>query len=77
MTCYHPLKAWPVGLTSKNKTKYYITSHNTDHLEIDINNKIKNVDNKTVSPYADKIGFKPAAIRSLTSRWWALLESRS
>lgn len=55
MVCYHPLKAWPVGLTDKNKTKYRITSYNTDHIEIDIKNNIKEVYDNTVSPYADQV----------------------
>lgn len=34
MSCYHPLKAFPIGLTENNKTQYKITSYKTDHVEL-------------------------------------------
>lgn len=55
MVCYHPLKAWPVGLTNKNKIKYRITSYETDHIEIDNNNHISIANNNYISPYADQV----------------------
>lgn len=33
MSCYHPLKGFPVGVTATGKTDYYITSYDVDHLE--------------------------------------------
>lgn len=33
MPCYHPLKAFPVGITDKGKTAYKVTSYKVDHLE--------------------------------------------
>lgn len=33
MSCNHPLKAWPVGLTSAGKVQYKITSFSVNHLE--------------------------------------------
>lgn len=55
MVCYHPLKAFPVGLTNNNKIKYKITSYDIDHLEIEDNDKIKCVIDKLVSPYCRKV----------------------
>lgn len=34
MPCYHPLKAFPIGLTDKGKTKYKICPYAVDHVEI-------------------------------------------
>ena len=34
MSCFHPLKAWPVGLNSSGKTNYKITSYGVDHCDI-------------------------------------------
>ena len=31
--CTHPLKAFPIGITSNGKTDYKICSYDTDHLE--------------------------------------------
>lgn len=33
MSCYHPLKAWPVGVNPSGKTQYKITDYQVDHLE--------------------------------------------
>lgn len=54
MVCYKPLKAFPIGLTDNNKTKYKITSYEVDHVEIHDNNKIKESYDKSVSPYSRK-----------------------
>lgn len=35
MPCYHPLKAFPIGLTDNGKTKYKICSYGVDHVEYD------------------------------------------
>lgn len=35
MSCYRPLKGFPIGLTDNGKTDYYITSYECDHVEID------------------------------------------
>lgn len=32
MACYHPLKAFPIGLTDNNKTKYKICSYDVDYV---------------------------------------------
>lgn len=34
MSCYHPLKAFQIGLTENNKPKYKITSYEVDHIEL-------------------------------------------
>lgn len=33
MPCNHPLKAWPIGVTSAGKTQYKVTSFSVNHLE--------------------------------------------
>lgn len=33
MSCNHPLKAWPIGLTPNGKTQYKITNYSVNHLE--------------------------------------------
>lgn len=53
MSCYHPLKAFPVGLTKDNKTQYKITSYKTHHVEL-INNNWIPVDISNISSYATK-----------------------
>lgn len=55
MSCKHPLKAWPVGLTNNNKTKYKITDYDVDHVEVINSEKINCVYDKSVSPYASKV----------------------
>lgn len=35
MACYHPLKGYEVGITINNKTKYHITSYETDMYNLD------------------------------------------
>uniref|UniRef100_A0AAU8B149 Replication initiator protein n=3 Tax=unclassified Microvirus TaxID=338099 RepID=A0AAU8B149_9VIRU len=53
MSCYHPLKAWPIGLTEAGKTKYKITSYDVHHLEM--RNGIWNTcTTELLSPYRDK-----------------------
>lgn len=32
-SCYHPLKAWPIGTTDNGKIKYKVTSYVIDHVE--------------------------------------------
>lgn len=54
MPCYHPLKAWPIGLTDNGKTKYKITPFEVHHVEIDGNGKIVPVSSDFVSPYRRK-----------------------
>lgn len=34
MSCYHPLKGFPVGTTATGKTQYKITSYAVDHVEL-------------------------------------------
>lgn len=34
MPCYHPLKAFPIGITPSGKTDYKITSYAVDHVEL-------------------------------------------
>lgn len=34
MACYHPLKAWPIGVTDNGKIKYKVTEYAADHVEI-------------------------------------------
>lgn len=33
MPCYHPLKAWKIGINSNNKSDLKITSYKVDHIE--------------------------------------------
>lgn len=33
MSCFHPLKAWPIGKTPAGKTEYKITEFGVDHLD--------------------------------------------
>lgn len=35
MPCYHPLRAFPVGLTDLGKPKYKIVDYDVDHMEMD------------------------------------------
>ncbi|AXB22586.1 replication initiation protein [Alces alces faeces associated microvirus MP18 4940] len=57
MPCYHPLKAFKVGITKNNKDKLLITSYKVDHLEY--NNRLNKFDrvysSDLVNPYADKV----------------------
>lgn len=34
MSCYHPLKGWPVGTTVNGKVSYKITGYEVDHIEL-------------------------------------------
>lgn len=34
MSCYHPLKGWPIGRTKNGKVSYKITGYETDHIEL-------------------------------------------
>lgn len=52
--CTRPLKAFPIGLTENNKTKYYITSYSVDHVEI-TQNIVKPVYDKERSLYCEKV----------------------
>lgn len=40
MACYHPLKAFPIGLNPSGKTNYKITSYEVDHVEITDSGKV-------------------------------------
>lgn len=53
MSCYHPLKAFPVGLTSKGNTDYKICSYSVHHVEIQ-NGKPVDCYNDFVSSYSTK-----------------------
>lgn len=54
MVCYKPLKAWPVGLTNNNKTKYHITSYEVHHIEVDMKGIIKSIDDNIILPTCDQ-----------------------
>lgn len=79
MSCKHPLKAWPVGLTVNNKIKYKITDYDVDHVEVINQEKINCVYDKSVSPYASKVIYEYKEIpcgkciecRLAYSRQWA------
>ncbi len=34
MSCFHPLKGWPIGKTKNGKVSYKITGYGTDHIEL-------------------------------------------
>lgn len=34
MSCYHPLKGFPIGLTNSGKTQYKIVPYSVDHVEL-------------------------------------------
>ena len=34
MSCYHPLKGYPIGVNPSGKTKYKIASYDSDHVEL-------------------------------------------
>lgn len=34
MSCYHPLKAWPIGISDNGKTKYKVTSYAVHHIDV-------------------------------------------
>lgn len=54
MSCYHPLKAWPIGLTENGKTQYKITNFSVDHLE-KRNNIWYSISEEYISPYRDAV----------------------
>lgn len=39
MACYHPLKAFPIGLTNTGKTQYKICSYEVHHVELTFGDK--------------------------------------
>ena len=55
MSCNHPLKAWPVGITAAGKTQYKITSFSVNHLE-KRNGVWYPITEEYISPYND--GFR-------------------
>lgn len=54
MACYHPLKAFPVGLTVNGKTDYRITSYDADHVELRSDGSSVVAYDGSVSPYSVK-----------------------
>lgn len=54
MPCYHPLKAFPVGLTAAGKTQYKIVPYGVHHLE-QRNGTLVPIDSDFVSPYAERV----------------------
>lgn len=52
MSCNHPLKAFPIGLTENGKTKYKIVPYSTHHLE-KRNGAWYTVTSEYLSPYRD------------------------
>lgn len=86
MTCYHPLKGFPIGETAAGKVHYKITSYDADHVERS-GETWKEAYDKRVSPYAEKVVHKYVEIpcgqctgcRLQYSREWAdrcMLEMR-
>ena len=61
MPCYHPLRAFPVGLTENGKKKMRITGYNINHLEI-YPREIKFCESEKYSPYASEIITKDKSI---------------
>jgi hypothetical protein len=55
VTCYRPLKGFPIGFTDSGKTKYKITSYKTDHVEVLSNGSSVAADSAFVSRQAKKI----------------------
>lgn len=54
MACYHPLKAFPIGLTDAGKTKYKIVPFAVHHIEVQQNGTFIPVSTDFLSPYARK-----------------------
>lgn len=53
MSCYHPLKGFPIGISSETgKTQYKVTSYDVDHLEMIEQDKWIQAPDDYVSPYA-------------------------
>ena len=55
MPCKHPLKGWQVGFHPSGKPKYYISSYNTLHVEINQAGQPVSCFTDSVSPYAKKV----------------------
>lgn len=55
MACYHPLKAFEVGLTSTGKADLKVTSYETDHVEKYWSGELVPVSEPIVSSYARKV----------------------
>lgn len=78
MTCYHPLKGWPVGVNPSGKTAYRITSYKVHHVERH-GNQWKDAFDDKISPYAEEVRMNPIEIpcgqcygcRLQYSREWA------
>lgn len=79
MACYHPLKAFQVGLTINNKPDYFITSYEAHHVELRNNQSPVVAYTDFVSPYSSKAIYdfievpcgKCIGCRLAYSRMWA------
>lgn len=54
MPCYHPLKAWPIGLTENGKTKYKITPYEVHHVALNSNGVWESCTSDFLSPYVKR-----------------------
>ncbi len=54
MSCYYPLKGFPVGLTASGKPDYKITSYDADHIEMRSDGSSVVAYDSSVSPYSVK-----------------------
>lgn len=54
-SCKHPLKAYPTGLNPSGKTKYFICSYNTTHVEINQAGVVVPCYDGKRSPYAQRV----------------------
>lgn len=75
MACYHPLKAFAVGITEKGKTRYKVVSHDVKWIRYDGSNYIKYTDGEPFGDcYTDCIDIpcgKCIGCRLEYSRQWA------
>lgn len=78
MTCYHPLKGFPVGVNPSGKPAYRITSYKVHHVERH-GQQWKDAYDDNISPYAEEVRMNPIEIpcgqcygcRLQYSREWA------
>lgn len=79
MACYHPLKAFQIGLTVNNKPDYYVTSYDAHHIELRHGQSPVTAYTDYISPYSYKSIYdwieipcgKCIGCRLAYSRMWA------
>ena len=54
MACYHPLKGFKIGLTDNGKPNYFITSYDTEYVQL-IRGKVPVACQGKISPYINNL----------------------